>query len=250
MTRRLALAAVLWSLCASSAWAQFLYGGVHPVNPTVGAGFCTTAAAHDHVYPIDPNISYLYRNWNGYNYFVGNPYHFGYQGQAFAYYGNHPLPEYNSYCYLDGTHYHHFLPAASLAGTFVVNNGAYYYNGVFPAAYYSYRPNFYHRQLRYLYAPAYRGYYRGYAAAWRNYATPASVTFFTRRPAFVPLYRSPPRIWGRSHIVVRPVYRPNLQRPNTYNSYNRPVAVVRRNFVRPGGNVIRRTTVVRRGWRR
>ena len=77
-----ALAGALTVGGVASAQTGFLYGGMHPINPMAGSGFCYTNAAHDHPYPTDPNVGYLYRNVSGYQYFVGNPYHFGYQGQA------------------------------------------------------------------------------------------------------------------------------------------------------------------------
>jgi len=245
-----ALASALSVSSVASAQTGFLYGGMHPINPNFGGGFCYTNAAHDHPYPSDPNVSYLYRNWNGYQYFVGNPYHFGYQGQAFPYYGHHPLPEYSSYCYIDGQHHHHFLPPAGYAASYVVNNGYYYYNGVFAPYYYSYRPSYYRARHTYYYLPTYRSYYRSYRSTWRRYHTPASVTYITRRPAFVPRYTSPP---VRTHIVRTynaPAYRYNTARPNSYNyNYNRGatrVTTTTTSYRPRGGTVVTRT----RSWRR
>ena len=243
------------TLAAGNASAQsgFLYGGVHPINPVAGGGFCYTSVAHDHPYPIDPSIAYLYRSWNGYNYFVGNPYHFGYQGQAFPYYGHHPLPDCSSYCYLDGAHYHHFVPAVSLASYYVVNNGYYYYNGVLPPAYYTYQTTWYRPRHTYYYLPTYRTYYSTYRTTWRTYAAPASVTYITRPPTITYRYTTPPvRTWNTT--VVRttptPTYRYNVNRPNTYNTYYRPpVRTTTTTTVRPSGSVTRRTTVTRT-WRR
>jgi hypothetical protein len=242
-----ALASALSFGGVASAQGGFLYGGMHPVNPQFGGGFCYTNAAHDHPYPIDASIAYLYRNTNGYQYFVGNPYHFGYQGQAFPYYNHHPLPEHNSYCYIDGAHQHHFLPPAALAASYVVNNGYYYYNGVYSPFYYSYRPSFYRASHSYYYMPTYRNYYRTYNTTWRRYYTPASVSYIYRRPVVVTRYSTPP---VRTHTIVRtsaPVYRYNTARPNTYNyNYNRGRVTTTTTTYRPSGATVTRT----RSWRR
>ena len=250
-----ALAGALTVGGVASAQTGFLYGGMHPINPMAGSGFCYTNAAHDHPYPTDPNVGYLYRNVSGYQYFVGNPYHFGYQGQAFAYYGHHPIPEYSSYCYIDGQHHHHFLPAASLAANYVVNNGAYYYNGIFNPWYYSYRSSFYHAYPTYYYLPGYRSYYSTYNTTWRRYYTPASVNYIVNRPVFINRYTTPPvRTYNTYVTNTTPVYRYNTARPNTYNYnynrgtvYNRPAAVTTTTTnYRPSGARVTTT----RTWRR
>lgn len=229
----IALAAIGVLGAAAPASAQFMYGGLHPVNPAVGGGFCYNNSAHSHPYGTDQNVSYLYRNVGGYQYFVGDPYHFGYQGQAFPYYGHHPLPNGvgASYCYLDGAHYHHFLPPAAHAAYYVVNNGHYYYQGGLPAWYYTYRNNYYRRYHSYWYLPAYRGYYSRYRTFWRSYARPAHLRYFRNRPRIVYRYRRPPvrrlvsTAWRRGWARTRPVYRyrPSFRRHNPRATvYRRP----------------------------
>jgi hypothetical protein len=249
MRKWLALVVLFGALSAGSAHAQgYLYGGLHPINPTAGGGFCYTTTPHDHDYPIDPNISYLYRLYNGYYYFVGNVYDFGYQGEAFPYYGHHPVPDWGSYCYLNGVHYHYFLPPSSLVANYVVHNGYYYFRGVFPPAYYTYRTNYYRPRLSYWYLPAYRTYRTNYVTSWRTYARPASVTFITRPPRIVYQRTTPARVVTTTVTRTAPAYRYNVNRPRTYNSYYRPTSTVTRTTTRtaPTG----RTVTTTRTWRR
>jgi len=133
-----------------------------------------------------------------------------------------------------------------------VNNGYYYYNGLFAPFYYSYRPSFYRARHTYFYMPTYRSYYSNYARTWRTYSTPASVSYITNRPVFVNRYTSPPV--RRNHIVRTSnlVYRYNTARPNTYNynyrtpSHRGPSRVTTTTTVRrPSGSVTRTRT-----WRR
>lgn len=258
MKRWLFLAAIVASIGTSAASAQdmrYPFNGVHPNHPAKG-GFCYNAGVHSHRMPPDPNISYLYRNWSGYNYFMGDPYAFGYTGQAFAYYNHHPVSHTGSYCYLDGSHYHHFLPTADYSPYYVVNNGTYYYNGTLPPQYYSYRSNYYRASHTYRYLPYYRTYWNGYRTAYSTYSTPGSVAYITRPPTMVYRYTSPPvRVYNTTVVrtVATPTYRYNVQQPRTYNSYYRPAATVQRTTtttVRPSGNVVRTTTTTRAGWRR
>lgn len=258
MKRWFFLAAIVASIGTSAASAQdimYPYNGVHPKHPSRG-GFCYNSGAHSHRLPPDANIAYLYRNYGGYNYFVGDPYAFGYQGQAFPYYNHHPVSHIGSHCYLDGQHYHHFLPTADYSPYYVVNNGTYYYNGTLPPAYYTYRSNYYRLSHTWRYLPHYRTYWAGYRSTWNRYYAPASVSYITRPPVVTYRYNAPPtRVYNTT--VVRsyntPTYRYNVQQPRTYNSYYRPAAVQRTTTttVRPSGNVVRTTTTtVRRGWRR
>jgi hypothetical protein len=249
MMRRLALVALISTVYLGDAQAQmqFLYGGLHPIHPGAGGGFCYTNAPHDHPYDIDPNIGYLYRNQGGYNHFVGNPYHFGYQGQAFPYYGHHPISRWGSFCYLDGLHHHWWVPSPWLAASYLVNGGTYYYNGVFAPAYYSWRTSWYRPRHTYWYVPGYRRWRSVWRGNWRRYYRPASIGYIHRPP--VVTYRSP----GRVTVVrnyVRPAYRYNMYRPTTHRTYYRPgVRTTTVTSVRPSGRVVR-TTTVRRTWRR
>jgi hypothetical protein len=271
MKRIAALSICLLLLVPAIASAQdsYFFMGPHPVHPSFGQGFCYTPGSHAHNYGIDPNVQYLYRVHNSHYVFVGNVYEFGYQQQAFPYYGHHPLPGElgGSFCYLDGSHYHYFVPPVSYANSFLVHNGYYYYNGMFPPVYYTYRPTFYRTYYTYRYLPTYRNYYTTYRTYTTTYARPASVTYIHNPPPRVTVYT--PRtsvVVPRTRVVTttrtytttpaRPVYRYNPHRPSSYNTYyRRPVynapPVVRRTTTttyRPGGTTTRVTTT--RTWRR
>src|SRR4051812_41896123 len=79
---------------------QYGYVGLHPVPYDQGSGICYEAAAHFH--PSPPFDQYLFRQANGYFYFVGDIGDFGYTGQLWAYQGNHPIPGElgGGYCYI------------------------------------------------------------------------------------------------------------------------------------------------------
>jgi hypothetical protein len=283
MKRLLSLGACLAVLVPAAAMAQAFYNyfGPHPVSPGAGSGFCYNEGSHGHEYPIDPNIAYLYRTYNNHHHFVGNVYHFGYQRQAFPYYGNHPLGAElgGGYCYLDGNHYHQFTPPVSYASNYLVHNGYYYYNGTFPQLYYQHRPMYYRSAYTYAYLPSYLSYYSNYGTYVTSYGTPASVSYIYNRPAGAYSYsRVPSRVYyprgpvttytSRTYTTTRrtPVYRYNTYRPSTYNVYyRRPVynaptyrtpvyrgpATVSRTTTttyRPVGGVTRVTTT--RTWRR
>jgi hypothetical protein len=243
MKRSLGWAVCLVMLTAATAFAQeeVWYGGLHPVNPAAGGGFCSTSTPHPHPYGIDSNISYLFRNFNNQYHFVGNPYLFGYQGQAFSYYGHHPIPEYNSHCYLDGAHHHQFLPSAAYAANYLVNGGSYYYNGTFPPFYYSYRSSFYRTRHTFWYQPAYRTHYTNYGNLSRRYATPASIGYIHRPPRITYQYSRPPTMVRPVVTVTRPVYRYNTHQPAAYQSHYRPQTVVRpvTTYVRPTTTYVR-----------
>ena len=256
LTVSLALACALLFAGSASAQQMFFYGDVHPVNPMAGGGFCYTNTPHAHPYMPDPNVAYLFRQLNGHYYFSGDPYHFGYRGQAFGYYGHHPLPTLASHCYLDGQHYHHFVPPTDLAGNYVINNGYYYYNGVLAPLYYSYRNSYYRYRHTYWYTPAYSTYYRSYQSSWNTYGHPASINYIYNRPSITYRYDRPPppRVWTRTSTYVRPAYQYNTQRPNTRDSYYRPrpgaVTRTTTTAVRPSGSAVRTTTTTTRSWRR
>jgi hypothetical protein len=256
MKRLLALGVCLSVLVPAAAMAQgtFYYFGPHPNHPAAGGGFCGTAGSHIHPFDIDPNVSYLYRQFNGHNYFVGNVYEFGYKGEAYPYYGNHPLAAEmgGNYCYLDGAHYHYFLPSATYGSSFVVQGGYYYYNGAYPATYLQYRPMYYRTAYTYRYLPAYSTYYTGYRTYYSSYARPASVGYIYTPPASY-VYRTTnvyvrPTVYTNTRVynttTVAPAYRYNSYRPNNAGVYyNRSVTTT----TYPSG--ASRTTVSRT-WRR
>ena len=144
-THTLALAAALAVLAvagtASADKKSYRYVGIHPIAKAHGGGLCHIEAPHVHVYaPIDVKVQF--RDHDGFNYFVGDPVAYGWDGPKHSYYGHHPVPvnvvvgdtvEDTEYCYLDGPHYHAWAPPPSLQ--MEVRGDAYWYVGDFPKAY-------------------------------------------------------------------------------------------------------------------
>src|SRR6478735_3728148 len=98
---------------------QYGYMGPHPIPYEAGQGFCYQQGAHFHEYgPFDEN---LFREQNGWFYFVGDAADFGYQQQLWGYQGNHPIPAAygGGYCFIDWPHRHHYPPPANLAFNYV-----------------------------------------------------------------------------------------------------------------------------------
>lgn len=126
---------------ASAETKQHRYVGIHPIAKAYGGGMCHIEAPHVHVYaPIDAKVQF--RDHDGYQYFVGDPVAYQWDGPKYAYYGHHPVPvhvlvgdtrEDVEYCYLDGAHYHAWQPPAGM--DVKVHAGAYWYTGDFPETY-------------------------------------------------------------------------------------------------------------------
>jgi hypothetical protein len=132
---------VLLAGTASADKKHFRYVGIHPIAKAYGGGMCHIEAPHVHVYaPLDVKVNY--RDHDGYNYFIGDPVAYQWDGPRTAYYGHHPVPvdvvigdDYpdTEYCYLEGPHYHAWAPPASL--DLELHGDAYWYTGEFPEAY-------------------------------------------------------------------------------------------------------------------
>lgn len=130
---------------------QVKFVGVHPIAADFGGGFCYIEAAHIHVYQ-PPKAEVLYREHDDAFYFVGDPVPYGYDGPKHAYYGAHPVPvdvvleeedldgDEVEYCYLDGPHYHYYVPPPTVR--FTVKGGVYWYVGDFPREYERDKPRF------------------------------------------------------------------------------------------------------------
>jgi hypothetical protein len=161
---------------------QYGYVGVHPIPYDQGSGFCYIQGAHFH--PYAPFDQYLFRESNGYFYFIGDPGDFGYAQQTYGYNGNHPIPlEYGGgYCYISWGHRHHYPPPNNLTYNFV--GGYYVYAGPWDPLYWTWRDR-------------YVGYYGGYYRS--NYY---GGRYYTVRPP--PVYRP-------SLVIGAPgVYRPGV----------------------------------------
>lgn len=127
---------------------QVKFVGVHPIAKAHGGGICHIEAPHVHVYaPADVKVQY--RVHDDHYYFVGDPVAYGWEGPKYTYYGHHPVNvdvvlgdrdddhDHVEYCYLDGSHFHYYQPAAELK--FEVRSDAYLYVGDVPDSYVSAR---------------------------------------------------------------------------------------------------------------
>jgi len=121
------------------------YVGIHPITKAYGGGMCHIEAPHVHVYaPAAADLKVQYRDHDGYDYFVGDPVAYQWDGPKTAYYGHHPVPvhvvvgddfEDTEYCYLEGPHYHAWAPPPDVDLDLRLEAGAYWYVGDFPKAY-------------------------------------------------------------------------------------------------------------------
>lgn len=140
--------------------------GAHPIpyDQVSGqsAGFCNMDGAHQHSYPVFDQ--HLFRDMNGYAYFIGNPADFGMSSAGYLYAGHHPLDHMHGggHCYMSWAHRHLFAPVGV---QFVLQGGAYSYIGSWSQDSYANRLN---------YVNYYDGYYR------RSYL---GGRYFVQRPA-------------------------------------------------------------------
>ena len=146
---------------------QYGFMGPHPIPYEVGSGFCYQEGAHFH--PYAPFDRYLFRESNGWFYFVGDAGDFGYTQQLWGYRGHHPIAAGygGGYCFIDWPHRHHYPPPATVQFNLV--GGYYVYGGAWDPWYWQYRNE-------------YVGYYGGYYR--RSYY---GGVYWTARPA--PIYR-------------------------------------------------------------
>jgi len=118
---------------------QIHYVGAHPFDD----GYCYIEVPHVHTYGPRAKQRTLYRKHKGHYHFVGDPVAHGYDGPRHQYYGHHPIatasyvideaPDAELFCYIDGPHFHAFVPAPSLS--FRVAGDAYWYTGPVPKGY-------------------------------------------------------------------------------------------------------------------
>ena len=135
------IALVCWVGAAKADKKLHRYVGIHPIAKAAGGGVCHIQAPHVHVYaPIDVKVQF--RDHDGWNYFVGDPVAYGWDGPKTSYYGHHPVPvdviveddhPDTEYCYLEGPHFHAWAPPPKL--DLELRAGAYWYVGTFPPAY-------------------------------------------------------------------------------------------------------------------
>ena len=167
------------------------YYGPHPVPydqvTGQGGGFCYTEGPHTHDYvPFD---EHLFREYNGYYYFIGDPVDFGWNRSIYWYQANHPIPVGygGGYCYITWPHRHGYEPVG--LGGFTLLNGYWIFTGTWPTDYWYYR-NYYW------------GYYQRYYRTWyygnRYYRVRPRPVYVVSRPYRVP---APP---GRVFVSAPP----------------------------------------------
>jgi hypothetical protein len=184
---------------------QYGYMGAHPIPYDVGSGFCYERGAHFHSYaPFD---KYLFREYGGWFYFVGDAGDFGYAQQLWGYNGHHPIPlAYGGgYCFIGWPHRHHYPPPYGtiynlVSGYYVYGGpwdpwywrwrpyytgyfGGYYRTSYFGGSYWRVRPPPVYRPTLVIGAP---GYYRAGAVA----VVPGGARVYVSAPA--PAYRGGP----------------------------------------------------------
>ena len=124
---------------------QVKYIGIHPIPKAEGGGFCNIEGPHVHVFGAN---KLEYRDHRGQNYFVGDPVAYGYDGPRHQYKGHHPIhvdvvvgsPEPDTeFCYLNGPHYHYFVPPEGPEFK-VVGDTYFYVDASPPQAYIEARP--------------------------------------------------------------------------------------------------------------
>lgn len=155
------------------------YYGPHPVPydqvTGQGGGFCYIEGPHTHDYvPFD---EHLFREYNGYYYFIGDPVDFGWNRSIYWYQANHPIPGAygGGYCYITWPHRHGYEPVG--LGGFTLLNGYWIFTGTWPTDYWYYR-NYYW------------GYYQRYYRTWyygnRYYQVRPRPVYVVSRPYRVP----------------------------------------------------------------
>jgi hypothetical protein len=130
----------------------YCFGGPHP---SPGGGWEATQTTHVHNYP--PFDLRLFSYNRGCYYFIGDPRDFGYTGQAFSYYGAHPVSDAygGGWCFMVGPHTHWWRPWSPY---FTVVGPWYYWNGPYDPYFWAYWP---------FYSFYYRSYYPSYYAGGR-----------------------------------------------------------------------------------
>jgi len=216
---------------------EYAFYGTHPVPYDQGGGYCYQQGPHYHQYaPFDQN---LFRQANGYFYFIGDPADFGYTQQLWGYNGNHPIPLGwgGGYCYISWPHRHPYAPASAAYYNFV--GGYYVYGGPWDPWYWRMRPR---------YQAYYGGYYRHSYYGGIYWRTRPAPIYRPRIVVGAPGYYRPGAVVvapGRGRVVVgapHPGYRPGgvvvgAPRPG-YVGPPRPAGGVYVGAPRPAGGVV------------
>ena len=185
----LLLAVVLW--VAPAAAEELRYFGHHPV-PLGQGGFCYLPGSHAHPFAPDAAVAHLFRVQRGHLYFVGDPYHLGYGGPAYAYDSHHPIHAAfgGGWCYLDGPHSHVFHPHRDDVRAYTTFGGRYYYIGALSPAYAAGREKLYFAEPPYATLPVYATIYANRHVLALQFGHPASVAYVAKgklpKKAYVP----------------------------------------------------------------
>ncbi len=123
------------------------YIGQHPIAKNHGKGLCYIEGPHVHVY--EPSSKLQFRDYDGQQFFVGDPVAYGWDGPRENYMGHHPIqvdvvvggavPD-QEFCFINGPHFHAFAPAPTLRADFSLTGDAYFFVGTPPPAYIETRP--------------------------------------------------------------------------------------------------------------
>jgi hypothetical protein len=137
----------------------YCYVGPHPVDTRVVPGPAFEDAQGQNIRPYPPVDLRLFSYRQGCYYFIGDPRDFGYNGQAYSYYGAHPVLDVygGGWCFMMGGHYHLWRPWSPY---FTVVGPWYYWYGPYDPFFWSYWP---------YYSFYYRSYYPTYYAGGRYY---------------------------------------------------------------------------------
>jgi len=137
----------------------YCYVGPHPVDTRVVPGPAFEDVQGQNIRPYPPVDLRLFSYHQGCYYFIGDPRDFGYGGQAYSYYGAHPVLDVygGGWCFMMGGHYHLWRPWSPY---FTVVGPWYYWYGPYDPFFWSYWP---------YYSFYYRSYYPTYYAGGRFY---------------------------------------------------------------------------------
>jgi hypothetical protein len=137
----------------------YCYVGPHPADTRVVPGPAFEDVQGQNIRPYPPVDLRLFAFRDGCYYFIGDPRDFGYGGQAYSYYGAHPvLDAYGGgWCFMMGGHNHLWSPWSPY---FTVVGPWYYWYGPYDPFFWSYWP---------YYSFYYRSYYPNYYAGGRFY---------------------------------------------------------------------------------
>ena len=137
----------------------YCYVGPHPVDTRVVPGPAFEDVQGQNVRPYPPVDLRLFSYHQGCYYFIGDPRDFGYGGQAYSYYGAHPVLDVygGGWCFMMGGHYHLWRPWSPY---FTVVGPWYYWYGPYDPFFWSYWPYYWFY---------YRSYYPTYYAGGRFY---------------------------------------------------------------------------------